>query len=96
MSLIAQAGLWRPASVVVRTSTFSNDFSSQAVRPKLLIFGIKHPQGNKTIVFCSDRIRTQVAMATYTSHRLIMEKVEIANLCFLIEVFEIYFYRNGY
>ena len=33
---------------------------------------------------CSDWIRTLVAMATYTSHRLIIEKVEIANLCFFI------------
>ena len=29
-------------------------------------------------------IRTLVAKATYTSHRLIMEKVEIANFCSLI------------
>ena len=26
------------------------------------------------LFFCSDQIRTLVAMATYTSHRLIMEK----------------------
>ena len=41
----------------------------------VLIFGIKHPQEGVTnnVVFCSDRIRTLVAMATYTSHRLIME-----------------------
>ena len=71
---------------VVCLSTFSNDVSSEVVRPKLLIFGIKHSQegGTKNLVFCSDRIRTLVAMATYTSHRLVMEKEEIANLCFLI------------
>ena len=28
-------------------------------------------------MFCSGRIRTLVAMATYSSHRLIMGKVEI-------------------
>ena len=60
---------------VVRPSTFSNDVSSEAVRPKLLIFGLKHPQeGEIKTCFCLDRIRTLVAMATYTSHRLIMEK----------------------
>ena len=34
-------------------STFSNDFSSEAVRPKLLIFGINHPQvgGTKMLFF---------------------------------------------
>ena len=68
----------RRPSVVVRlsSSTISNDISSEAVWPKLLIFGIKHPQerGTKNVVFCSDRIRTVVAMATYTSHGLIMEK----------------------
>ena len=68
----------RRPSVVVRpsSSTISNDICSEAVWPKLLIFGIKHPQewGTKNVVFCSDRIGTLVAMATYTSHRLIMEK----------------------
>ena len=68
----------RRPSVVVRpsSSTISNDISSEAVWPKLLIFGIKHPQegGTKEVVFFSDWIRTLVAMATYTSHRLIMEK----------------------
>ena len=29
--------------------------------------------------FCSNRIRTPVAMATYSSHRLITGKVEICN-----------------
>ena len=67
----------RPSGVRPSSSTISNDISSEAVWPKLLIFGIKHPQeggGAKNIVFCSDRIRTLVAMATYASHRLIMEK----------------------
>ena len=34
--------------------------------------------------FCSNRIRTLVAMATYSSHRLIMGKVEIDNFFCLI------------
>ena len=33
--------------------------------------------GTKSYVFYSGRIRTLVAMATYSSHRLIMGKVEI-------------------
>ena len=32
----------------------------------------------------SGRIRTLVAMATYSSHRLIMGKVEIGNFCQVI------------
>ena len=32
-------------------------------------------------VFCSSRIRTLVAMATYSSHRLIMGKEVIDNFC---------------
>ena len=35
--------------------------------------------GTKSYVFYSGRIRTLVAMATYSSHRLIMGKVEICN-----------------
>ena len=35
-------------------------------------------------VFCSGRIRTVVAMATYSSHRLIMGKEEIYLFFFLI------------
>ena len=34
--------------------------------------------------FCSNRIRTLVAMATYSSHRLIMGKEEIDNFFCLI------------
>ena len=35
-------------------------------------------------VFYSGRIRTMVAMATYSSHSLIMGKVEIDNICQVI------------
>ena len=66
------------------SSTFSNDFSSEAARPNLLIFHIYHLQvgGTNICVFYFDRIRTLVAMATYASHRLIMEKSE--NCLFLL------------
>ena len=37
----------------------------------------------KRCVFYSGRIRTSVAMATYSSHRLIMGKLEIDSFCFL-------------
>ena len=46
-------------------------------------------------VFCSGRKRTVVAMATYSSHRLIMGKEEIDHFFFLI-VDICNFYRNGY
>ena len=64
---------------VVRPSTFSNDISSEAVRPIFSILHTKHLQvgGTKSYVFYSLRMRTLVAMATYSSHRLIMGKVEI-------------------
>ena len=61
-------------------STISNDISSEAVSHRVAkTFDIWHKAstggGNqKCCFFCSDRIRTLVAMATYTSHRLIMEK----------------------
>ena len=35
-------------------------------------------RGNKKLCFYSNRIRTLVAMATYSSHRLIMGKEEIS------------------
>ena len=40
-------------TIMFRSSIFSNDFTSEDVRPKLLIFGIKHPQegGIKNVVF---------------------------------------------
>ena len=89
MAMIRRLSVVRPSS-----STISNDISSEAVWPKLLIFGIKHPQewGTKNVVFCSDRIRTLVAMATYTSHRPIMEKKwKLQIFAFSLEIFEFYF-----
>ena len=46
--------------------------------------------------FCSGRMRTLVAMATYISHRLIMEKEEIDNLFCLNGDIWILFLRNVY
>ena len=77
----------RPSSVrrpsVVRpsvrpSSTISKIFFSEAAGPIVLILHIHHLQvgGKNNCVFCFDRIRTLVAMATYASHRLIMEKSE--------------------
>ena len=74
----------RPSSVVRRpsvvrpSSTISKIFFSETAGPIVLILHIHHVQvgGKNNCVFCIDRIRTLVAMATYASHRLIMEKSE--------------------
>ena len=47
-------------------------------------------------VFCFSRIRTLVAMATYSSYRLIMGKEEIDNFFCLIGDILNFFYRNVY
>ena len=77
----------------VRLSTFSNDISSEAVKPILFIFHKLHLQvgGTKSCVFYSNRIRTLVAKATYSSHRLIMGKEEIDNFFCLIGDILIFF-----
>ena len=58
--------------------TISKIFFSETAGPIVLILHIHHLQvgGKNNCVFCFDRIRTLVAMATYASHRLIMEKSE--------------------
>ena len=48
------------------------------------------------VVFYSGRIRTLVAMATYSSHRLIMGKVEIDIFFYLIGDIWIFFDRKVY
>ena len=65
-------------SVVRPSSTISKIFFSETAGPIVLILHIHHLQvgGNNNCVFCFDRIRTLVAMATYASLRLIMEKSE--------------------
>ena len=46
--------------------------------------------------FCSGRIRTLVAMATYSSQTLIMGKEEIDNFSVSIGIFDFVLYRNVY
>ena len=77
----------RRPSVVRPSSTISKIFFSETAGPILLILHIHHLQvaGKNNCVFCFDRIRTLVVMATYASHRLIMEKkVKIASFCCLV------------
>ena len=72
----------------VRPSSFtiSKIFFSETAGPIVLILHIHHLQvgGKNNCVFCFDRIRTLVAMATYASHKLIIEKVKIASFCCLV------------
>ena len=60
------------------SSTISKIFFSETAGPIVLILHIHHLQvgGKNNCVFCFDRIRTLVDMATYASHRLIMQKSE--------------------
>ena len=58
-------------------------------RIKLIVLVIGKAQFRRAMLSCdsscySGRIRTLVAMATYSSHRLIMGKVEIDNFCQVI------------
>ena len=55
-----------------RLPTFSNDFSPEAVRPfsSYFTYSIYRSGGTNDCVFCSGRIRTLIAMATYILHRL--------------------------
>ena len=50
----------------------------------------------KVMFFYYGRIRTLVAIATYSSYRLIMGKEEIDNFFCLIGDIWIFFYRNVY
>ena len=69
-----------PSSSVRRpsSSTISKIFFSETAGPIVLIIHIHYLQvgGKNNYVFCFDRIRTLVVMATYAAHRLIMEKSE--------------------
>ena len=50
------------------------------MRPNLFIFHIRCiasiGRGNEKLCFYSNRIRTLVAIATYNSHRLIIEEID--------------------
>ena len=69
--LIVYEGIRRPS--VHHMSTFSNDISSEAVKPILFITShiASIGRGTNNCVFRSGWIRTLVAVATYNSHRLI-------------------------
>ena len=60
--------------------------SSETVRFMKLILCIHIPGISlyKTSCFCSSQIRTLVAMATFSFHRLIMGKVKVFYFCSLI------------
>ena len=76
---------WRPSVrllSVVRPSTVSNNFSSEAVRPILSILHIKHLQvGGLKVMFLFQTDKNSGALATYSFRRLIIGKVEITNFC---------------
>ena len=65
-------------SVVHPSVKFSNEISSEGVRPDS--FHISQiasiGRGNEKLSFCFNRIRTRIAMATYSSHRLIVGRVD--------------------
>ena len=83
--LIVYTGIRRPS--VVRLSVHPSVNIFQTTSPLKLLGGffpystysIYRKGGTKSYVFYSGRIRTLVAMATYSSHRLTMGKVEICN-----------------
>ena len=60
----------------VRPSTLSNMYISKTSWPNVTKFYLKHHwgEGKAASGFGPDRIRTLVSMATYSSHRVIMEK----------------------
>ena len=53
-----------------------------------------HAQDISLYKSCTGRIRTLVAMATYSSHRLIMGKVEIDSFCCLTGDIGIFFFTD--
>ena len=54
------------------------------------------PLQKKLLFFCSSQIRTLVAMATFSFHRLINGKVKICYFCSLIGDIRILFLENVY
>ena len=97
--LIVYVGIRRPSvrrpSVVCQHFQTTSPLSREADS-----FHISHiasiGRGNEKFVFYSNRIRTLVAMATYSSHRLIIGKEEIDNFSCLIGDIWKKNYRNVY
>ena len=61
------------------------------LKPWADIFHISNGKGNEKLCFCSNRIGSLVAMATYSSHRLIMGKEEIDNFSVSMGIFGFFF-----
>ena len=86
--LIVYEGIRRPS--VVRPSSVCQHFQTTSpLKPWGRFFSYSHiasiGRGNEKLCFCFNRIRTLVAMATYSSYRLIMGKEENDNFFSLIE-----------
>ena len=85
---------------VVRPSICQHFQTTSPLKPRSRFFSYFiysiYRLGERIIVFfCSGRIRTLVAMATYSSHTLLMGKEEIDNFSVSMGIFE-FFYRNDY
>ena len=89
--LIVYKGIRHPSvrPFVVRPSVCQHFQTTSSLKPRSRFFSyftysIYRSGGTNNCVFCSGRIRTLVAIATYSSHRLIMGKEEIDNFFCLI------------
>ena len=99
LRLIGELIVYPCSGVRPSSSSISKIFFSETAGPIVLILHKHHLQvGGKIIVcFCFDQIRTLVAMATYASNRLIMEKSENCQFfAVLLKIFEFCFCRNVY
>ena len=67
-----------------------------SVDPDQRVLSGLYCRGNEKLCFLFNRITSLVAMATYSSHRLIMGKEENDNFFCLIGDILNFFYRNVY
>ena len=89
--LIAYEGIHRPS---VRELYFTSHLKPRSRLFSSFTYSIYRSGGTNNCVFRSGQIRTLVAMATYSSHRLIMGKDEIDNLSVSLGI--LFCYRNVY